>query len=84
MRLLLEALDADRIRFPDLGRIYAMEKGVDGSSSIWKAKGIEAIEFSNYDDIYATLREWARYNVNPRNYGRDRVAEILGVASLAR
>ena len=38
MRLLLEALDADRDRFPDLKDIYALESASPGSSSIWKAK----------------------------------------------
>jgi hypothetical protein len=81
MRLLLEALDADRDRFPDLEGIYAMEKGSPGSASIWKAKGIKAIEFADYDEIYATLREWARYNADPRGYSLARVATILDVAA---
>jgi hypothetical protein len=80
MRLLLEALDADRDRFPDLKNIYAMERTAPGSRSIWKAKGIEAIEFQDYDTIYATLREWARYATNPTEYGRARVRDILGIA----
>jgi SIR2-like domain len=80
MRLLLEALDADRDRFPDLKDIYAMERTSPGSRSIWKAKGIEAIEFQNYEAIYATLHEWARYATNPIEYGRARVRDILGIA----
>jgi SIR2-like domain len=79
MRLLLEALDTDRDRFPDLKGIYAMERTSSGSKSIWKAKGIEAIEFQDYDVIYATLREWARYATNPMEYGLTRVRDILGV-----
>lgn len=79
MRLLLEALDADRDRFPDLKGIYALESASPGSSSIWKAKGIEAIEFQDYDAIYATLREWARYADDPVEYGRARVRDILGI-----
>ena len=43
-RLLLDALDADRDRFPDLKRIYALERGSPGSRSIWKSKGIDAVE----------------------------------------
>ncbi|UGY22920.1 SIR2 family protein [Bradyrhizobium septentrionale] len=81
MRLLLEALDADRDRFLDLGRIYAMEKGSPGSASIWKAKGITAIEFADYDAIYATIREWAQYNANPRSYGLARLTSILGTGA---
>jgi len=77
LRLLLETLDADRERFPDLREIYAIEKRTDDSASMWKAKGIKPIEFADYSDIYATLVEWARYAMQPTEYGRARVASIL-------
>lgn len=77
LRLLLETLDADRDRFRDLQDIYAIEKRTDESASMWKAKGITPIEFSDYDAIYATLAEWARYAVRPGEYGRERVRAIL-------
>jgi SIR2-like domain len=76
-RLLLDALDADRDRFPDLKRIYALERGSPGSRSIWKSKGIDAVEFKDYDAIYATLREWARYTTDPAGYRRSRLSGIL-------
>jgi SIR2-like domain len=76
-RLLLDALDADRDRFPDLKRIYALERGSPGSSSIWKSKGILAIEFKDYDAIYSTIREWARYAADPIGYRRSRIGAIL-------
>lgn len=77
MRLLLETLDADRDRFRDLHDIYAIEKGTAETASVWKAKGIKPIEFTDYASIYDTLGEWARYAVNPVEYGRTRVREIL-------
>jgi hypothetical protein len=77
MRLLLETLDADRARFPDLKDIYAIERGAPGSKSVWEAKGITPIEFADYDAIYATLREWAKYAVQPVEYARKRVHAIL-------
>lgn len=77
MRLLLETLDADRDRFHDLKDIYAIEKGTAESSSLWKAKGIKPIEFSDYDAIYATLSEWAAYAMNPSAYRGARVRAIL-------
>jgi len=77
MRLLLETLDADRERFPDLKDIYAIEKRTDGSASMWKAKGIIPIEFADYPDIYGTLAEWARYALQPAAYGRARIGSIL-------
>jgi hypothetical protein len=77
LRLLLETLDADRDRFQDIKEIYAIEKKSDGSASLWKAKGIVPIEFTDHDAIYHTLAEWARYANNPAEYGRQRVQVIL-------
>lgn len=78
MRLLLETLDADRDRFRDLHDIYAIERGTAESASLWKAKGITPIEFADYDAIYGTLSEWARYATKPVEYRRARVQDILG------
>lgn len=78
MRLLLETLDADRDRFRDLHDIYAIELGTPDSASVWKAKGIKPIEFADYNAIYSTLSEWARYAINPVEYRRARVEDILG------
>ncbi|TKV80132.1 hypothetical protein FDV58_17950 [Bradyrhizobium elkanii] len=77
LRLLLETLDADRDRFRDLKDIYAIEKSATGSASLWKAKGIKPLEFSDYADIYATLSEWARYAKDPAAYSRRGLEEIL-------
>jgi hypothetical protein len=77
MRLLLETLDADRDRFRDMKDIYAIEIGTSDSASLWKAKGIKPIEFSDYDKIYETLSEWARYATDPRGYSKTRAASIL-------
>lgn len=77
MRLLLETLDADRERFRDLKAIYAIDKQKRDSASLWKAKGIHPIEFVDYPDIYATLGEWARFALQPGEYGRARIKAIL-------
>lgn len=77
MRLLLETLDADRERFRDMHDIYAIEKQTEGSASIWKAKGIKPVEFSDYAKIYATIAEWARYTARPAEYGDTRIRSIL-------
>lgn len=81
MRLLLETLDADRDRFHDMKDIYAIEMGSTDSASLWKAKGIKPIEFSDYDTLYGTLAEWARYAMDPRGYTRSRVTTILTAPS---
>jgi len=81
MRLLLETLDADRDRFRDLHDIYAIERGTTESASLWKAKRIKPIEFADYDAIYETLSEWARYVTQPVEYRRARVRDILETAA---
>jgi hypothetical protein len=81
MRLLLETLDADRDRFRDLHDIYAIEKGSTESESLWKAKGIKPIEFDDYDAIYDTLSEWARYAMRPVEYRSARIKDILGTSA---
>jgi len=78
MRLLLETLDADRERFRDLKKIYAIEQKTSVSASIWNAKGILPIEFAGYDEVYATLAEWATYAMNPAEYGDARLHALLG------
>jgi hypothetical protein len=77
LRLLLETLDADRDRFRDLKKIYAIEKRTDDSASLWNAKGIEPLEFPDHDAIYLSLAEWAQYVRDPNVYGRGRVQAIL-------
>ncbi len=77
LRLLLETLDADRDRFRDLQDIYAIEKRTDDSASMWRAKGIKPIAFVDYQSIYATLTEWARYAIQSSEYSRARVRSIL-------
>jgi hypothetical protein len=77
LRLLLETLDADRDRFPDIKNIYAIDKETNDSASIWKAKGIKPIEFPDYSSLYETLAEWAKYRLKPVEYGRSRINSIL-------
>lgn len=84
MRLLLETLDADRDRFRDLKKIYAIERQTSVSASIWKAKGIVPIEFADYDQVYMTLAEWATYATNPAAYGSARLRTVLGAVSLVK
>lgn len=80
MRLLLETLDADRDRFTDLKKVYAIERKTPESASVWKSKGVIPIEFEDYDQIYHTLQEWAVYASNPAEYRDSRLRSILGVS----
>jgi hypothetical protein len=79
MRLLLETLDADRDRFRDLKNIYAIERATADSAALWKAKGITPIEFKEFDDIYRTLTEWARYAMDPVAYQTAKLSSILTI-----
>ena len=78
MRLLLETLDADRDRFLDLKKIYALEPAQPGSASVWNAKGITPIEFADFDELYKTLGEWAAYTMDPAAYAGPKLQFLLG------
>ena len=85
MRMLLEAIDADRIRLKDLNKIYALDKReikkpgkkVIDMKSLWDSKGIKLIGFDDYCDIYATLEKWSNYNLNPSKYIDNELSKIL-------
>ncbi|QHW28424.1 SIR2 family protein (plasmid) [Rhizobium leguminosarum bv. viciae 248] len=80
LRLLLETLDVDRERFPDLNKVYALDRSSGGSASHWRAKGVIPLEFDSHDALYATLSAWARYVEHPSEFERTRVGEILAGA----
>lgn len=79
LRLLLETLDVDRARFPDLQPIYALDSAKEFSAELWRAKGIIPIEFAGHDALYATLAEWAKYGERPTEYEHSKLAEIFSV-----
>ena len=82
MRYLLEALEADRERFPDLKKIYAFAEVSNGdeqlAEALWRAKGIEPIlyhvgETGSHAALYQTLHEWSRYADDPTAWRRKRL-----------
>ena len=85
MRYLLEALEADRDRFPDLQKVYAFASSVPGNEdldrALWAAKAVEPILYAaNGDDhsaLYNTLREWRKYAEDPTAWRRERLRPIL-------
>ena len=66
MRYLLEALEADRERFPDLKKVFAFAPCAPGDEehvrAVWRAKAVEPMLYAvNGDDHYAlydSLLEW--------------------------
>jgi NAD-dependent SIR2 family protein deacetylase len=85
MRYLLEALEADRERFPDLQKVYAFascelgEEKLEGA--LWRAKAVEPILYSTNDDdhssLYDSVREWQRYAEDPTAWRREQLRVVL-------
>ena len=85
MRYLLEALEADRERYPDLQQVYAFASFTAGEEEVtralWRAKGVEPILYTanscDHSALYDTLREWNRYADDPTAWRRERLQAIL-------
>jgi NAD-dependent SIR2 family protein deacetylase len=86
MRYLLEALEADRERFPDLKPVYAFAAGDAAKGlheeALWRAKGIEPVLYQkdaqgSHLPLYRTIREWARYAEDPTSWRKERLTAFL-------
>lgn len=91
MRYLLEALEADRERYPDLQKVYAFASCVPGQEelvqALWLAKGVEPILYTVNDDshaaLYASLHEWRSYADDPTAWRRQRLQPVLALTPAA-
>lgn len=88
MRYLLEALEADRERYPDLKQVYAIAGAAivarSTEEALWRAKGVEPVIFAydgpyGYSPLYDTLREWCSYAEDPTVWRRERLRALLSV-----
>jgi hypothetical protein len=82
MRYLLEALEADRERFPDLQKVYAFAACEDGEEklqrALWYAKAVEPILYTgDHSSLYDSLREWRHYADDPTAWRRKQLRAIL-------
>lgn len=85
MRYLLEALEADRERYPDLNHVYAFAPCSLGEEEIidalWRAKGVVPIlyvaEEKNHSALNQTIREWRHYADDPTAWRRERLRKIF-------
>jgi hypothetical protein len=85
MRYLLEALEADRDRYPDLQEVYAFASCSPGADAVtkalWQAKGVKPILYPtdnvDHSSLYQTLREWKQYQDDPTAWRRERLRDIL-------
>jgi hypothetical protein len=86
MRYLLEALEADRQRYPDLQKVYAFVPASVGQEdevrALWCAKGVDPVLYrpASEDDhsiLYETLREWAGYADDATAWRRKVLGSIV-------
>lgn len=87
MRYLLEAVDAERDRFPDLKPVYAFAcvSASEDESLIkarWQAKGIEPLLYRmrdarNHALLYGTIGAWRDYAEDPTRWRRDHLSPLL-------
>lgn len=85
MRYLLEVLEADRERYPDLQRVYAFASCQDGNeeleAALWRAKGVEPILYRSvgrdHGALYRSLNEWRLYADNPSAWRREKLAAFF-------
>lgn len=85
MRYLLEALEADRERYPDLQKVYAFAsfeaEDEDLVRALWAAKAVEPILYTAAGDdhsaLYDSLREWRNYAEDPTAWRSGQLRPIL-------
>ena len=85
MRYLLEVLEADRERYPDLQKVYAFAPSKPGEEernhALWKAKGVDPILYTVNDgdhaNLYSNLREWRQYAQDPTAWRREQLRQIF-------
>src|SRR6267142_5187061 len=85
MRYLLEVLETDRERFPDLQKVFAFAPCHTGEEdlvrALWAAKAVEPILYTandgDHSSLYRTLREWRQYADDPTAWRRDRLRILL-------
>lgn len=85
MRYLLEVLEADRERYPDLKPVYAFAPAAEGAEdlqrALWDAKGIKPILYrtspgGGHESLYGTLREWRTYAADPSTWRERRLRAL--------
>jgi NAD-dependent SIR2 family protein deacetylase len=88
MRYLLEVLEADRERYPDLHQVYAFafcEPASEGLvAALWRAKGVEpilyAVNANGHFPLYDSLREWRNYARDPTAWRKEELRSIFAAA----
>ena len=86
MRYLLEALEDDRSRYPDLHAVYAFAPAAEGTKereeALWLAKGVRPLIYrsdtvSDHGRLHATLKAWCDYAQAPSEWRQRRLKELF-------
>jgi len=85
MRYLLEVLEADRARYPDLHQVYAFAPCPAGDEeledALWRAKGVQPIFYRPTSDdhscLYESIREWRNYAADPTAWRKNELQIIF-------
>jgi hypothetical protein len=91
VRYLLEALEADRERYPDLQKVYAFASCEPGNEeqigALWEAKGVDPILYAaqgaDHSALYNSLGEWRTYADDPTAWRRRKLQPLLAGAPSA-
>jgi len=85
VRYILNILEADRERFPDLNDIFVLADtkglGIDAAEAEWDAIAVEPILFDapekNFEPFWSDMGEWANLAELPRQWRRHRLEELV-------
>lgn len=85
MRYLLEVLEADRERYPDLQQVYAFSspgtEGTELTEALWRAKGVRPIIHEangrDFSPLWNSIREWRTYQIDPTAWRREQLRPLL-------
>lgn len=91
MRYLLEVLEADRERFPDLQPVYAFAHASPDDEALqialWESKGVQPIIHRSvegrYSPLYDSIKEWKAYADDPTAWRRRELTPLLAQAPSA-
>ncbi|MBI1651383.1 SIR2 family protein [Hyphomicrobium sulfonivorans] len=83
VRYILNILEADRERFPDLKTIYVLDQAkpdTPSPSAAWDAIAVEPILFTvSFQQFWADMGAWADLVELPRRWRKERLAELAGM-----
>ena len=83
VRYILNIIEADRARFPELHDVYAFagDDGADNAAAAWETVAVEPIPYpapaGDHARLWADLLAWSALAADPRQWRADRLEELL-------